>query len=214
MENKDLVGVNQENADKIIAKIKEDTQKEVELLLSRAKHEAEKILEGAQREAENKNEEVLKQLEKELKVFKEKALSGLNLEKKKIVMGEKTLFAHAVLDRMKQEAHLFRASSEYIGFLKKSVLESISVVDCRDMEIFFSPVDEYLFTDAFVKDVESACKEYFKRDVRLKFSKDEFSDLGVVVKSSDGGIIHDNRFISRLERIYDEIHMQLLKEAF
>jgi vacuolar-type H+-ATPase subunit E/Vma4 len=53
-----------------------------------------------------------------------------------------------------------------------------------------------------------------KTECSLKFNKADFSDLGVIVNSIDGRIMYDNRFLARLERVKEEVYMELLKESF
>lgn len=214
MDRKILNQKNEENADAICAKIREDADYETKNVLARANKEAEKILKEAQRQAENKKEELLRNLDKEIEKTQERLLSALNLEKKRLVMAEKSKFVEEVLDTVKKQAQDFRNSADYVNFLEKAIIEGTEVIDEADIEIFYSFLDEHIMHDSFIRKIENICSDNLKQKCSIKLKKSDFKDLGVIVNSQDGRMMYDNRFLARLERIYDEVYMELLKEAF
>ncbi len=209
MDKKVLNQLNSENAEAIFRKIREDAEAEAANLLERAQKEAQRMIKDAGLEAQRQKESQLKVLEKEAAQIKERAVSSLNLEKKRRILNERSRFVEAVLEAVKAKAEAFRRSAEYAHFLEKAVLEGIEVIAEDEIEVFYSYLDEAIFSEAFIKKIE---KNLDKRH-KLKFTKSDFRDPGVIVDSSDGRMLYDNRFLGRLKRVYDEVYMELLKEA-
>ncbi|MDP2923179.1 MAG: hypothetical protein Q8O30_05595, partial [Candidatus Omnitrophota bacterium] len=88
-----------------------------------------------------------------------------------------------------------------------------AVIDEQKVDIFYSFLDEGIFSDVFIKDIQEACRKKFRKDISLTFQKNDFKDIGVLANSADKRLMYDNRFLLRLKRMYDDIYMQLLKEA-
>ncbi|MDD5155184.1 MAG: V-type ATP synthase subunit E family protein, partial [Candidatus Omnitrophica bacterium] len=168
----------------------------------------------AAQEAENKKEQMLKDFQKQLAHDKEMILSSLNLEKKKAFLEEKSKFVQQVMESLIKESQAFRKSKDYPGFLKKAIIEGVSVIDSQDMDIFYSSLDAAVVNEAFIKETTALASDRFKKNFVFKFHKSDFKDIGVIVGSCDGHLIYDNCFLSRLKRIQDDIYMNLLKEAF
>jgi len=214
MDKKILGQLNQENADLICAKINQDADEEVRAILEKAGKDAEKVLAQARKSAEEKRRAILKDLEQEIQKSREKILSSLNLEKKRLLLGEKDKFVQSVLSEVRKKAQDLRKDSGYPEFLENAIIEGIEVIEENKAEIYYSYLDEHLFNEGFINKIEKACSRVLKTDCRVKFNKADFNDLGVIVNSTDGRMMYDNRILARLERAKEEIYMELLKESF
>jgi vacuolar-type H+-ATPase subunit E/Vma4 len=201
------------NAEEICAGIKEEADSQASLILQKAREEA-KILNESKQEARRIMDKTLEEFGKELEKSRERINSTINLEKKRIILEEKDGYASRVLEEVKKKAGEFRSSKDYEDFLKDTILEGVLVVDSEKADVFYSVLDEKTVNENFRKKLESLCSEKLKKKVLLNFQKKDFRDTGVIVQSGDGSLVFDNRFLSRLERIYDDIYMKLLKEAF
>lgn len=202
MDDKKLPLVNMENVTEICAKIKKEADAEVSYILNKANKEAAKIIDESKKNAGQQKEEVIFSLEKELGKIRERIFSTLNLEKKRIVLEEKTKVVEQVIGQVRQIAARFRQEKGYAEFLKEAVLEGIKVIGTEKAVVLYSSLDEKLIHDQL------------KNKLAYTFQKGEFSDIGVIVQSSDGRLIYDNRFEARLKREYDDLYMRLLREAF
>lgn len=216
-----LLETNTESADSICEKINEEADSQSADILSMAEKEAERILNEARVEAEEKKNIILKDLDIELGKMKERAVSIVSLEKKRIFLEEKNNYAQDVFRSVKKMAEEFRSSPKYRDFLIKSILEGVRVIDKEELTVIYSYLDGKLFNDGFIKEIKSSCKEKYSKNISLELKVDEFQDkkhvgqdIGVIVRSKDGGLIFDNRFSARLKRVYNEVYMQLVKEAF
>ena len=214
MDNKSLGKLNQENAEVICAKISEDADAEIKTILEQARRESEKIVSQARKSAEDKNLLISKELEQEIQKSREKILSSLNLEKKRLVLGEKDKFIQSVLAKVIKNAQDFRRENGYQEFLENAIIEGVEVIEDGNIAVYYSSQDEHFFNSDFIKKIEKSCSQVLKTGCSLKFNKADFSDLGVIVNSVDGRIMYDNRFLARLERVKEKIYMELLKDSF
>lgn len=211
--NKEIYSkINRENAEEIRKKINQEADYESNEILLRAKKEAERIFAQAKKEIENKKQNVLKDLDKEIVALKERMLSAINLEKKKIVLGEKDRFVEEVIESVKKEAEGFRNSGGYKVFLEKAILEAVNVIDNQNLDIFYSFLDQNIVNDSFMKEIENLCRDRFGENFSLKYQKGDFKDIGIIAVSQDGRLMYDNRFLSRLKRAYEEIYIKSLRE--
>ncbi len=214
MDSKLLNKINQENAQVIFSKISEDAQEEIRAILDAARKESDKILSQARKVVEDRNQVIFQDMEREIQKSKEKILSSLNLEKKRLVLGVKDKFIQSILAQVSKNAQDFRKENDYPEFLKNAVIEGVEVIEENNLEIYYSGLDERFFSQDFTDKIEKACAQALKTACSLKFNKADFNDLGVIVNSIDGRIIYDNRFLARLERVKEEVYMELLKESF
>lgn len=203
---------NIENAEEIRKKIHEETAYETKEILNRAKTLAKNILNDAKQQAEGNKQDALREFEKKINALRERFFSALNLEKKKIIMGEKNKFIEEVLLELKNQAKNFRSHQEYIPFLKKIILEAIDVIAVKNLEVLYSPLDEKIINDSFIKEAKSLCQNKSNQETVLKFTKSDFDDIGFIVQSADGRLIYDARFASRLKMAQDDIYMDLLRK--
>ncbi|MCX5708583.1 MAG: V-type ATP synthase subunit E family protein [Candidatus Omnitrophica bacterium] len=214
MDNKILGKINQENAEVICAKISQDADEEIRIILEKGRRESENIISLARKVVEDKNQVISKDLEREIQKSREKILSSLNLEKKRLVLGEKDKFIQSVLANVIKNTQDFRRENSYPEFLENAIIEGVEVIEEGNIAVYYSYLDERIFNSDFTRKIEKACSQVLKTGCSLKFNKADFSDLGVIVNSVDGRIMYDNRFLARLERVKEKIYMELLKDSF
>jgi V/A-type H+/Na+-transporting ATPase subunit E len=205
--------INRENAQELCEKIRQDGDYEVGSILSRAKKEADAIAEEGRKQAEKKAQELAKETDKDTAKIKEKIFSTLSMEKKRIILEDKNSLLAKVLERVKKLAEEFRRSKDYPDFLASAVLEGAKVIDAPEIDIQYSQADAKIFTEGFAAKMQALCGEKLGRKQVMKFQSAGFEDIGVIVRSLDGRLSYDNRFISRLNRVYDEVYMELLRGA-
>ena len=203
---------NVENAGEIRKKIYEETEYETKEIVNRAKTLAKDLLNDARLTAEKSKAEGILDLEKKISAIKERIFSALNLEKKRVIMGEKSKFIDEVFLELNNQAKAFRGNPEYILFLKETILEGVAVIATKGFEILYSPLDEKIIDDAFIAEAKKLCQGKSTQEIQLKFTKSDFSDIGFIVQSMDGRLIYDARFISRFKLARDDVYMDLLRK--
>jgi vacuolar-type H+-ATPase subunit E/Vma4 len=203
---------NEENAGIISEKIRLEAEQQIADILNLAKKEAEILIEQAQKQAAAQKQKALRELENEIKTQEEKNLAALNLETKKIILQQKSALVEDIISAVKVQAESFRNLEDYKIFLKKCILQALSVVDDQNIDIFYSFKDESIFDHAFIGQLKDLAQKKIRKDLTLTFKKNDFEDIGIIAQSKDARLKYDNRFVSRLKRIYDDIYMELLKE--
>jgi vacuolar-type H+-ATPase subunit E/Vma4 len=214
MDDKVLGKINQENAQVICSKISEDADGEIKSILEASRKESEKINSAARKVVEDKNQVIFKETEREIQKSREKIMSSLQLEKKRLVLSQKDKFIQSVLDQVNKKSQEFRRENSYPDFLKNAIIEGAEVIEENNIEVYYSGSDERVFNDDFKNQAGKACSQVLKTNCSLKFIKADFTDPGVIVNSVDGRIVFDNRFLARLDRVKEEVYMELLKELF
>ena len=194
-----------EDAEEICRRIKEEARSQARDILEKAQKEKERILDEALKEAEDKKQANLKKLEKEQEKAKQRIFSAINIEKKRLLLEEKSRFIEDVLNSVKEMAKEFRSTNGHKVFLEQAILQGISIIDQDEADVFYSSLDEKILEDDFVKNIEKLCQARFNRKISLHFKKSDFKDIGVIVQSVDERLIYDNRFLARLKRAYDGI---------
>jgi len=200
------------NAEEIRKKIHEETDYETKEILARAKTLASNILNDAKKQAEKNKQNALAELEKKINIIKERIFSALNLEKKRVIMGEKSKFIEEVFIELSNQASGFRSQQDYAQFLKKIILEAAGVIDAASLEVLYSPLDEKIINDSFARDAKDLCRSKLNQEIALKFTRGDFKDIGFIVQSMDGRLIYDARFTSQLNLVRDDIYMDLLRK--
>jgi vacuolar-type H+-ATPase subunit E/Vma4 len=212
--NKETVNpLNIENAEAICAKIQQDADAEVKQLLERARSQAQSVLDEARASSQTAKDAALQSLDKEIEKLKDRILSTLNLEKKRLLLDGKQSFVENVLAEVNRKAGVFRNDSAYGEFLVQAIVEGVRVIEATSVVVYYSVIDEHIFSDSFVKKISGLCAGALSKPCSLTLNKSDFKDLGVIINSEDGRMMYDNRFGARLERAYDEIYMELLKEV-
>ncbi len=212
--DKKLIQQNTENSEELCAKIRQEAEYQCKTIVELARKETNKILAEAQKEAEAQAQLLRKDAQHQLEKTRERIFSTLNLEKKKVLLGEKGNFSTRILGAVKKRAEEFRNAREYPAFLKKAILEGARVVDAPQMDVVYSFLDEGIINDDFIKDMRGAVRSAYSKECALDFKKGDFRDIGVMLQSRDGHLAYDNTFGSRLQRNYDDVYMWLLKESF
>jgi vacuolar-type H+-ATPase subunit E/Vma4 len=197
---KDVLKTSGENAREICSMIMEESSEEARLILSKAEKEKNRVLSEASRKAEDSSKVILSDAEKEIERNRERIFSTVNMEKRKVRLETKSLFADDVIAAVKREAENFRSSGDYVKFLREAVLEGLKVIGSKRAQVFYSRLDEEAIAQI--------------SDLSVEFKKSDFVDIGVMVQSEDNRLLFDNTFSAKLRRVHDEIYSKLLKEAF
>jgi vacuolar-type H+-ATPase subunit E/Vma4 len=201
--------------DNLCARIKEDAMNESKKIIALVEEKAAQIIEAAEKEAFDLSTRVLEQAHQEAAGQEKVALSTLNLETRKIKLLEQEKIVNLVIEELSKKAAEFRSRKEYPGYLKDLIIEASLVVDCKEMDIMGSISDTNILNRHFIDKIEKELKEKYSKDISLEFIADDtIKDIGVVLKSRDNRIEYENTFTARLSRTYDEIRIDILKEAF
>jgi len=212
--NKDIVSsANKDNEQALCARIRQDCDEEVLRISNAARAEVERILGAAENESKAGRAAMLLDLDKEMDKAKERMMSMLNLEKKKITLEGRQAFVDLVLAQVRRKTGEFRPGPEYRLFLSRAIVEGVKALEAPQAVVYHADQDAHLFNGQFLSAVTGECSKVLHTQCSLSVSKSDFKDLGVIVQTPDGRMMYDNRFAARMERMYEQIYMELLKEA-
>jgi len=201
-----------ENAEEICLKIHDEAILQAQDIVERAKKESEKIIENGNKDAAQKEAEIALSLQKDLEKIKEQVFSTVHIETKRASMDEKVKLIENILSEVKKLSARFRQSEDYRNFLIKAIIESINVISCDKVDIFYSIEDNSIIKDIAEKETKDI--RINDSSVQINYVKSTFNDIGVFAQSVDGRLIYDNRFSARFKRAYEDIYTKLLREAF
>ena len=203
---------NKVNAEEIRKVIHSEIAYETKEILERAKKEVAEVLKNANDETQKAKHKASVELDRQINNIKDKVFSAINLEKKRIALGEKSKLIEEIFVQIKLQAENFRNSNDYRDFLKKAIVEAAQVIDSFSLDILYSSPDEKMINAEFQEELRDFCRNKLSKDILLSFIKSDFKDIGFIVQSKDGRVIFDNTFASRLRRVYDDIYMDLLRK--
>lgn len=192
----------------ICKKINKDCEEEIKKIIEEAKRKRDLILEDAKKTSKEKEASLSGEFDKKVSFLKERFLSLANSEKKQFILNEKNKFIEKIFSKIKEKAEHFRKDKRYIEFLKKSILEGLETIECKDIVIEYSFLDEGIFNKDFMEDIKKS------KDINIYFKKGSFQDIGVILYSKDEHLVYDNRFSSLFKRMQENIYFSLFKEIF
>lgn len=194
--------------EKIIDRIKQDSQTQIDEIKNKALVEADEIIQKAKESAELYKAQALEASEKDAKLYKQRLISTASLEFRKDVLNEKqnaidSAFQEAInnLVSMKDDA--------YRNVIRKMLITSIQT---GDEEIVISSQDKARLNDNFLKDVNRELAKGGKKG-NLRFAKDTYNILGGFVLRK-GNIEINNAFESLFNSVREDLEAEVSKELF
>ncbi len=200
------------DAEEMCRQIADKAAAESKEIIDKARENADRISRQIRETAEKEAEQIIADADKETADMEEKTSAFLNMERKRILLREKGVFAQKVIEQVEEKAKNFRSNPAYPETLKRFIYEGQKVVAAGELIIFYSQKDREIFNDTFRQDVLSLLKKN-NPGIAAEFREDEFDDIGIIVKSKDQRIGYDNRFAARLKRNYQKVYAKLIKEA-
>jgi V/A-type H+-transporting ATPase subunit E len=194
--------------EKIIERIKQDAQAQVDEIKDNASKEAGKILQNAGDEANSYKAQALENAKAEAQQRKQRLISSANLEFRKEILAEK----QNTIDLAFQEAVntlVQMNDEEYRQTIKRMLISSVQT---GDEELVLSVRDKARINENFLKDVNKELVKARKKG-NLKISKDTYNILGGFVLRK-GNIEINNSFESLFKSFRDDLEAEVSKVLF
>lgn len=204
-----------ENSDNLCGRIIEDADKESQKILDKAREKVNEIFENNKKEIEQARAEILKTAQAKASANQTRILSTLNLDERKIILNAKENIFNQVIEEVNKKASGFRFAKEYPEYLKNLVIEGALVIDYKEIEIIANSLDANIFSETFMDGIRNELKNKYSRDISFEIKSDgRIKDIGVILKSKDKRIEYDNTFSARVNRVYDQIRIDILTQIF
>lgn len=181
--------------EKIIKKIKEDTQEKRDNILKRGEEKAQEIEEKIEKEKERKLEEIRKERERDIKTMKNRIISQAKLKTKKRKLNVREDMIEQVFEKAKSRLDS-KEPKEYKGYLKHSIKRADELLG-RDIRIECDPGSEELVR-VLVRDVDTR----MEIDPTLK-------TIGGIKAVSEKGSILDFTFEANLDSKRKELRKEI-----
>lgn len=197
--------------DKIIARIKKDSEQKAEEILAGAKAETDEILSDAKKEAEKRKKWLVQKGEREALQEKQRIISDARLKARKLEWRVKEELIAQVMNDAKQRIRKVKEGGfqgkDYSVILCDLIKEAAMSAGGGDLEVLLSE-DEGKYVSQC--DLDEIAEEVGKTCIVL--SDGTLTGLGgVIIKTKDGRIEVNNTFEKRIERHSSTLRAEIVK---
>jgi len=206
---------NQQSAEFICQRIKDDANKQVDLILQKAKQNAGLRIKLARGEANKYLEQKKEEAKGKIADIRKRSLSTVTLETRRIIIKAREEVIAGVLEEVRIKGKNFRLQKEYSQWLKSIIIEGILNIAQTQIKLVASGLDSKLIKENFISEIKNEVKRTYNLDVDIETTFDKnIQDTGVYIKSRDERIIFQNTFLARMDRQMDQLRLLIFKEIF
>ena len=200
----------------IIARIQKDAEQKAEKIISNAQKSAELTIEDmrqkAHQNAQKKTSVLLKKAENDAEIIRGKVSTEIKRKAGWIVLSEKNRLISSVLDEVKKRLEKKQDSENYAKILENLIIDAGVVLGGGILEVILNQNDTKTIID-FDK-LEKRISKLTGVQSKVKVSKKQTKNVGVIVKTIDGKIIVDNTFKSIINRRENELRLKISQIIF
>jgi len=195
--------------------IRKEAQEEIEKIREKAELSARRKTQEAEREAERIAREMGQGAEEQAKSIDVRTMAGVSLETKRTMLRLQGQITDEVLAKAMARFKELRGTKQYADFLKELAVQGILALGEETCVLAPAAEDRDLFTEELVRGIEDLARRRSGRKVMATVSMDVSPDgSGIRVYSGKGNMLFDNTLEARLERLWDELIMTVMKEVF
>ena len=201
---------------RIIERILKDAREEAVTIVKDAQKSAEMIIEkqrrAARHSAEKEANSLLKRAENEADIIRGKVSTKIKRRASWLVLSEKNRLITSVLTEVKSRLVKMQDFEEYVPILEKLIVDAGAVLGGGLLEVLLNENDTKLplKLDKLVKEIS----DRIGMETHLRFSDQQITDVGVIVKTIDNRFFVDNTFESILGRRERELRLKIAQILF
>jgi len=201
---------------RIIDRILNDARAEAEIIIKDAQKSAETIIEkqrlSALHSAEKEANSLLKKAENEADIVRGKVSTDIKRRAGWMVLSEKNRLITRVLTEVKNRLVNMQNSEEYFPILEKLIVDASAVLGGGVLEVLLNENDTKLplKLDKLVKEIS----DRIGMETHLRFSEQQITEVGVIVRTIDNRIFVDNTFEGILSRRERELRLKIAQILF
>jgi len=189
--------------EKIIAKIKDDAQREADRIKGQAESKASRIVEDAKKQANENKTQLIEEAKEKASRHKERQLSMAALNFRKQILEEKQKAIDLAFEKA-MEYLLSLDEQKYLDLLEGLIIDSAQI---GDEELILSPKDQKRLYQGFIESLNVKLGSQDKKS-ELKIS-DETRDINGGVILRRGKIEVNSSFESLLESSRDDLEAEV-----
>jgi vacuolar-type H+-ATPase subunit E/Vma4 len=198
----------QGSSEKLRTEILAEAQRKSEEIIIQARQEAEAVLARATEEAGRLREEIINQATAEAERRSALTLATVPVEAGKL----RAARVEELLETIHEEASRRLVSREGFDYPRTMIVLASQAIYQMAGDAFvvkLSDADRALVGEDFVDEVAKRAG----RPVKITFSREQDSLGGVIIEDEDARQVWDNRFLSRLERMWPELRRQIAAQV-
>ena len=194
--------------------ILEQSKSEAEEILKQAEREAAKIAQDADVQADKIKSDILRKAESQAENLKKRLLSGVHLDVKKHQLQARESLLSTVFTRLEDKLESYRKSDKYQIFLEKMILEGVLALDSDEIQIQGGDVENKILKSSTLQDLGKKAAKELKKTVQFQMHEKILEKSGIILISKNGRTRFDNRFVSRIERMKEDLRLEAMKMIF
>jgi V/A-type H+-transporting ATPase subunit E len=191
--------------EKILAKIKDDAQREADRIKGQAEAKASRIIDDAKKQAEDKKKELIDEAKESASQHKERKVSMAALDFRKEILEEKQKAIDLAFEKAREQL-LSLSEQKYLELLEDLILDSAEV---GDEELILSPEDQKKLYQGFIESLNVKLNAAGKKG-NLTISEETRNISGGVILRR-GKIEVNSSFESLLDASRDELEADVSK---
>lgn len=187
----------------IIDMIEEKTSEKVDRIVKQAEDQKTTLIKQAEEKAKGIEEKILKAADQEYDSSITRLTAGAKLKAKYQILEAKESILVEILEEVEKEIKKVVKTKKYKNILTQLIVDGGVALDVDKLELVFPKGQNELITPLSIAK-EIGAKVGNK--VSISISKDTVRSVGgVIIRTSDGKMLVDNTFESRLERFHSDI---------
>ena len=191
--------------DKILAKIKDDAQREADRIKGQASAKASRIIEDAKKQASSTKVQLIDEAKERASQHKKRQVSMASLDFRKAVLGEKQKAIDLAFEKAMEQL-LSLSDQKCLELLEELIFDSAEV---GDEELFLSPKDKKRIYQGFIESLNVKLNASGKKG-ELQIAEETRDIIGGVILRREKIEINSS-FESLLESSRDDLEAEVSK---
>jgi V/A-type H+/Na+-transporting ATPase subunit E len=193
----------EENFESLSRTIQSDAHTESEKVLAEAKAKADALQQEAQEQANALRESILARASQEAQRLRSQAMATSELKARTLQLKHREMLLDNVFNQVKQQLSTVIQWNDYNQVTLRLLHEALGQLNTTKATIRADEVTQKLFTAEVLAKVSQEMK------MTLKLGQPLAHGTGVVVETEDGHLHYDNTLETRLNRIQNQIRLQV-----
>lgn len=189
-----------------------EAKEKAENIIVKAREEAKKVLDKAEQEAKREAEEIISKKKTDAEAQARRILSEAKLEARLKILNVKEQLISEAFDKALDKLKEFTQSAQYKSALENLIKDAAIIIRGGDLEVL---LPENTNVDLDLSKIAKEVEEQTGVKTSLNISKERIRSIGgVIVRSKDRLLTVDNTFEARLERLREQLRVNVANLLF
>jgi len=189
-----------------------EAKEKAENIIVKAREEAKKVLGKAEQEAKREAEEIISKKKTDAEAQARRILSEAKLEARLKILNAKEQLISEAFDKALEKLKEFSQSAQYKTALENLIKDAAIIIRGGDLEVL---LPENTNVDLDLSKIAKEVEEQTGVKTSLNISKERIRSIGgVIVRSKDRLLTVDNTFEARLERLREQLRVNVANLLF